>query len=79
VPQAAAKNSSDQLRAVLVPDFQGTSLRSAQNLALAEALQLEISGSDFGRVVRQNPAPGTIIGGADRTVVVSFGLLQGEG
>jgi cell division protein FtsI (penicillin-binding protein 3) len=79
VSKTGSEDSSDQLPAVLVPDFQGTSLRSAQHLASAESLELEISGSNFGQVVRQNPAPGTIIGGTDRTVVVSFGPLQGEG
>ncbi len=79
VSKTGSEDSSDQLPAVLVPDFQGTSLRSAQHLASAESLELEISGSNFGQVVRQDPAPGTIIGGTDRTVVVSFGPLQGEG
>ena len=81
-PKNTSATSVVELHAVLVPDFQGTSLHSARRLASAESLELEISGKNFGnfgRVVRQTPAPGTIIGGPDRTVVVSFAPLQGEG
>ena len=65
--------------AVFVPDFQGTSLGSARNLAAAESLDLRITGSGTGRVISQQPAPGTILGGNRRTVVVSFAPDQGEG
>ena len=81
-PKNTSATSVVELHAVLVPDFQGTSLHSARRLASAESLELEISGKNFGnfgRVVRQTPAPGTIIGGPDRTVVVSFAPHQGEG
>ena len=64
---------------VLIPNFQGTSLRSAQSLASAESLKLQFSGSGRGRVISQKPAPGTIVEANQGTVVVSFSVHQGEG
>ena len=66
-------------QAVLVPNFRGANLASAQSLASEEALELRYRGSGHGRIVSQEPAPGTILGGKRRTVVVNFAGLQGEG
>jgi cell division protein FtsI (penicillin-binding protein 3) len=73
------KPATDPRRAVLVPNFRGVSLNSARTLATTESLELRISGPGRGRVIRQDPAPGTILGGHRRTVVVSFSSDQGEG
>jgi cell division protein FtsI (penicillin-binding protein 3) len=67
------------LRTVLVPDFRGSSLDRAKRLAASESLDVRIHGSARGRVVGQSPAAGTIIGGSDRTVILSFAAGHEEG
>ncbi|MDE0885337.1 MAG: penicillin-binding transpeptidase domain-containing protein [Myxococcota bacterium] len=69
----------DTGRAVLIPNFQGEALAQALNLASEESLRLQYSGPAGGRIVSQNPSPGTIVAGDRRTVVVRFSALQGEG
>ena len=64
---------------VLVPDFHGESMADAKQLAADELLDLRVRGSDRGRVVDQSPAPGTVLAGGERTVVLSFGALREEG
>ncbi len=64
---------------VLVPNFHGTALGSALDLASAQALSLQYRGNGRGRIVGQTPPPGTVLGGNERTVVVRFSSLQGEG
>ena len=66
-------------RAVLIPNFQGEGLAQALDLASEESLRLQYSGSGRGRIVSQNPPPGTIVAGNRRTVVVRFSAIQGEG
>jgi beta-lactam-binding protein with PASTA domain len=64
---------------VLIPNFQGVSLTSARSLASTDSLELEFSGSGRGWVISQEPAPGTIVGGDQRTVVVNFSARRGDG
>ncbi|MCS5634922.1 MAG: penicillin-binding transpeptidase domain-containing protein [Myxococcota bacterium] len=78
-PAGNSGRFGDTRRAVLVPNFRGANLASAQSLASDEALELLYRGSGSGRVISQKPAPGTILGGERRTVVVNFARLQGEG
>jgi cell division protein FtsI (penicillin-binding protein 3) len=75
----APKRPTDSRHSVLVPNFQGISLNSARSLASDEFLELRFRGPGRGQVIRQDPAPGTILGGSQRTVVVSFSTDQGEG
>jgi membrane peptidoglycan carboxypeptidase len=75
----APKRPTNSRHSVLVPNFQGISLNSARSLASDEFLELRFRGPGRGQVIRQDPAPGTILGGSQRTVVVSFSADQGEG
>ncbi|MDG2334177.1 MAG: penicillin-binding transpeptidase domain-containing protein [Myxococcota bacterium] len=74
-----AEAQPDTGRAVLIPNFQGEGLAQALDLASEESLRLQYSGPAGGRIVSQNPPPGTIVAGKRRTVVVRFSALQGEG
>ncbi len=74
-----ATRPTARVHPVLVPDFSGTSLRAAALLAEDESLQLHIVGSRTGAVATQSPAPGTILGGSSRTVILSFALRSEEG
>jgi cell division protein FtsI (penicillin-binding protein 3) len=55
---------------IVVPSFQGKSVRSAIELAEASGLDLDVVGSGLGQ--EQNPAPGTHVAGGAR-VTVKFG------
>ncbi len=77
--QPTVQHPTIQHPTMLIPDFQGTSLSSARSLASAESLKLQFSGSGRGRVISQEPAPGTIVAANQRTVVVSFSVHQGDG
>ena len=68
-----------QFATVLVPDFRGQNLKDARKIAGQESLQVHIHGSGNGRVVGQAPAAGTIVGGDDRVVILSFSIHQEEG
>jgi cell division protein FtsI (penicillin-binding protein 3) len=79
LPHGSPGRSQGTFPAVLVPNFRGANLASARSLASEETLDLLYRGSGRGRIVSQEPAPGTILGGDRRTVVVNFAGLQGEG
>ncbi len=82
VPPAEGPATAPQRMAhqtVFVPDFQGASLERARALAARESLQLHVEGTPSGRVVHQVPAPGTIMDGGDRTVIVSVKHEGGQG
>ncbi len=72
-------SSTASLITILVPDFRGSSLRSAKQMAAGESLDLRIRGSSRGRVIHQTPAPGTIVDERGRTIQLSFGQPRGEG
>ncbi|MAI78905.1 MAG: hypothetical protein CL917_08195 [Deltaproteobacteria bacterium] len=63
---------------VLVPDFSGFSLAAARSMAANETLDLEITGSGQGHVVKQMPAAGTVLIGRKRTVRLRISA-QSEG
>jgi len=77
--ERANTEAGDRQRTVLIPNFQGVSLTSARSLASTESLELEFSGTGRGWVISQEPAPGTIVGGDQRTVVVIFSARRGDG
>ena len=76
---SAAPEALDPTRTVLVPDFRGETLAAARRVAAGEALEVRVHGPDNGRVVSQSPAAGSIIGGRDRTVILSMSTAHEEG
>ncbi len=67
------------LATVLVPDFRGENMAGARRLADRDSLEVRVHGTGRGRVVGQSPAAGTIMGGDDRIIILSFSTIQEEG
>jgi len=55
---------------LLLPDFRGLSISELKNVTTGIGLEVEMRG--WGRVVSQDPAPGTILAGNTRRVSVRF-------
>jgi cell division protein FtsI (penicillin-binding protein 3) len=73
-PQAAVMRAHHEIESqpLLVPDFHGQTPRAARSKAARESIDLRVLGGEIGLVVDQSPAPGTILGGRERTVILSF-------
>jgi cell division protein FtsI (penicillin-binding protein 3) len=67
-----ASSTIEALPAVLVPDFRGETAGAARSMAARQSIDLHVLGGANGHVVEQSPAPGTILGGSERTVILSF-------
>jgi hypothetical protein len=78
-PAARADAGLDPLRTVLVPDFRGETLAGARRVAASESLEVRAHGPGSGRVVAQSPAAGSIVGGSDRTIILSLSSTREEG
>jgi cell division protein FtsI (penicillin-binding protein 3) len=55
---------------VLLPDLRGLSISEVKQVTTRVGLEVEMQG--YGRVVSQDPAPGTILAGTTRRVSVRF-------
>jgi hypothetical protein len=55
---------------LLLPDFRGLSISEVKKVTAGIGLEVEMRG--WGRVVSQDPAPGTILAGSTRRVSVRF-------
>jgi hypothetical protein len=81
LPKVAERNSKSgeivyaaaTARAILMPDLRGRSVRDVARACAQLGLQLEAQGE--GRVVKQNPEPGTEIK-VGQVVYVDFGRLN---
>ncbi|MBW2363113.1 MAG: PASTA domain-containing protein [Deltaproteobacteria bacterium] len=74
-----ASHEIEALPAVFVPDFRGETVGAARSKAARESIDLHVLGVADGRVVEQSPAPGTILGGRERTVILSFATGRESG
>jgi hypothetical protein len=76
-----APRSGHRERPVLVPDLLGTAVDRATRIAAEEDLDVRVVGQGTtngdGWVVSQQPRPGTIIVGADRTVEIELAAAPG--
>ncbi len=75
----AARGGADARRAVMVPDFTGSGATRASALAAREDLDVHVVGQSNGRVIAQEPRPGTIIAGTQRTVLLTFAAATSGG
>jgi cell division protein FtsI (penicillin-binding protein 3) len=74
-PEAGVQIATWQDR-LLLPDFSGLSIDEVRQATRGTRLEVEMKGR--GRVVSQEPAPGTILAGATRRVSVQFMPLGKE-
>ena len=56
---------------ILLPNFRGLTVAEVKQITDENLLELDFLGR--GRAIEQSPAPGTILGGAERRVWVRFG------
>ena len=56
--------------AVMMPDFRGETVASARSMAAREALMIEIIGD--GLAIDQDPSPGTVLIGRQKSIRVTF-------
>ncbi len=78
-PAGHVRATADRDRAVLVPDFTGSAADHATALAAREDLDVRVVGQAGGHVIAQEPRPGTIIAGSQRTVLLTFAAASSGG
>jgi cell division protein FtsI (penicillin-binding protein 3) len=74
---AVDENGASPAGTVFVPEFRGSTVAEAKQLATEHTLEIELLG--HGLAVAQDPAPGTILTGARRRVRIHFTTGTGEG
>lgn len=76
VPPALERLTSDGQR-LFLPDFRGLSVAEVRAITDGASLEVEVIGS--GRVVDQEPDPGTILAGANKRIRIHFAREGEEG